>query len=102
MCRKLLTVLAVIAAIALAVAPTDAGARGKGGRGAGWHGDGEWHGGVGYRRGRGWGVFGVPYSYSFDPYSNGYGAFYSPNNCRRTVCVMMPRGVTWRRIWVCG
>jgi len=102
MSRELLTTLAVIATLAIAVAPTHASDRVWGGYGGGWHDGGGWHGGGGHRGGRGRGVFGVPYSYSFDPYSNGYGAFYPPNSCRRTVRALTPRGIRWRRIWVCG
>ncbi len=86
--RKLLLIVAAIAGVAVAFAPTGAFARG--GRGGGYYrggGRGFYRGGRGYVRGGvGLGLVGVGV----------VGA-----TCWRTVAVATPYGPRYRRVWVC-
>jgi hypothetical protein len=85
--RKLLLIVAAIAGVAIAFAPTGAFARG--GRGGGGRGGG----GRGFSRGRGFVRGGIGLGL--------VGAGIVGASCWRTVAVATPYGPRYRRVWVC-
>ena len=88
--RKLLLIVAAIAGVAIAFAPTGAFARG--GRGGGGFGRG---GGRGFYRGGGRGYVRGGIGLGL------VGAGVVGASCWRTVAVATPYGPRYRRVWVC-